>query len=211
MADKSNTVIDTIEKQLISNLINIQALSDEFVIDIKYATENNFTGKKIYTAPFCCMQMSTAKKLIAANKELLKRGMRIKIWDAYRPLSAQKLLWEITPIVGFVANPYEGGSIHNCGFAVDVTLVDMNGRGIEMPSEYDDFSCRASRKSNVMTIAASENLSILTGVMVKHGFRTIDTEWWHYDDEDLKERIPLDIPFEMVRGYSVCEGLKGQI
>lgn len=184
---------------LISNLVNIETLSDEFLIDMKYASEDNFTGKKIYSIPLCALQIETAKKLIKANEEFLKKGLRIKIWDAYRPLSVQKLMWEIIPIHDFVADPSKGGSIHNSGFAVDVTLVDIQGKELEMPTGFDDFSDKASRNSSSMNESASKNLSILTNIMVKHGFKTIDSEWWHFYDADLKERIPLDISFENIK------------
>lgn len=200
MNTKKNTCECEIER-LSSNLVDIKTLSDEFVIDLKYASEDNFIRKKIYQIPLCVMQISTAQKLIGANKELLRKGLRIKIWDAYRPLSVQKIMWDAMPVEDFIADPFKGGSIHNSGFAVDVTLVDVEGKELEMPTEFDDFSERASRNSMLMTAAAAKNLAILTDVMVRYGFKTINTEWWHYYDEDLKERIPLDIPLEAIAGY----------
>lgn len=197
MDTKKNDYVYEIER-LSANLVDIQTLSDEFEIDLRYASEHNFTKRKIYPIPICAMQICTARKLVKANKEFMQKGLRIKIWDAYRPLSVQRIMWDAMPSDDFVANPYKGGSIHNGGFAVDVTLVDMEGRELEMPSEFDDFSEKASRNSAVMTAAAARNLSILTDVMVRHGFRTINTEWWHYYDEDIKERIPLDIPLEKI-------------
>ncbi len=183
-------------EKLSSGLVDITTLSDEFEIEMKYASEDNFIGKKIYPIPLCAMQLSTARKLIGANSELLQRGMRIKIWDAYRPLSAQRIMWEVMPVDDFVADPAKGGSIHNGGFAVDVTLVDLEGKELEMPTKFDDFSEKASRNSTSMSKAAAVNLSILTDVMKRHGFSAINTEWWHYYDEALEERIPLDIPLE---------------
>jgi len=188
-------------ERLSSSLVDISTLSKEFVIELKYATDDNFTGKKIYPTALCALQASTAGKLIAANKELLEKGMRLKIWDAYRPLSVQKIMWDIMPVDDFVADPSSGGSIHNGGFAVDVTLVDSKGNELEMPTGFDDFTERASRNSCFMSPLASANLAVLTEVMKKHGFRGINTEWWHYYDEDLKERIPLDIPLEELVGW----------
>lgn len=186
--------------RLALNLVDIETISHEFEIDMRYAGENNFIGRAVYPIPLCAMQYGTARKLMEANKELMSKGFRIKIWDAYRPFSVQKLMWDIMPIEGFVANPAKGGSIHNSGYAVDVTLTDMSGRGLEMPTDFDDFTEKASRFSTVMSETAARNLAVLTDVMVKHGFRTIDTEWWHYYDEDLKERIPLDLPLEAIKG-----------
>ncbi|KUO74545.1 MAG: hypothetical protein APF77_18920 [Clostridia bacterium BRH_c25] len=198
-------------KRLAANLVDIRVLSEEFEIELKYASKDNFIGREIYSRPLCAMQKSTAYKLIKANEELMKKGLRIKIWDAYRPFSAQKLMWDIMPLHDFVADPNKGGSIHNSGYAVDVTLVDTSGQELEMPTGFDDFSEKASRKSSEMTEAAAKNLAVLTDAMVRHGFRTINTEWWHYYDEDLKERVPLDISFEAIAGYepsdkdNICE------
>jgi D-alanyl-D-alanine dipeptidase len=200
METKKSSYEGEIER-LSSNLVDIKTLSDEFALDLKYASEDNFIGKKVYPISLCALQICTARKLIEVNKELLAKGLRIKIWDAYRPLSVQKIMWDTMPVDGFVANPFKGGSIHNGGFAVDVTLVDMEGRELEMPTEFDDFSEKASRKSIEMTEAAAKNLSILTETMTRHGFKTINTEWWHYYDEDLKERIPLDVSLETIAEY----------
>ena len=199
MIDKKNIDYEYHKKILTSSLVDVKTLSDEFVIDMKYSSEDNFTGKQIYSLSLCILQISTARKLIEANKELIQEGFRIKIWDAYRPLSAQKLMWDIMPVHDFVADPNKGGSIHNGGFAVDVTLVDLDGRELEMPTKFDDFSEKASSMSTTMTALAVKNLSLLTAVMVRHGFKTINSEWWHYYDEDLKQRIPLDISFEEIR------------
>lgn len=192
-------------ERLCSNLVDVKGLSDGFAIDMKYASEDNFLRKRVYSIPLCALQRCTARKLIEANEELLQKGLRIKIWDAYRPLSVQKLMWDMMPVDGYVADPFKGGSIHNCGYAVDVTLVDMEGMDLEMPTEFDDFSKKASRNSSVMTEAAARNLSILTEAMVRNGFKTINTEWWHYYDEDLKERIPLDIPLEAIAEQCTTE------
>ena len=197
--DKKNINYEYDKKILSSNLVDIKTLSNEFEIDMKYFSKDNFTGKQIYSLSLCILQISTARKLIEANKELMQKGFRIKIWDAYRPLSAQKLMWDIMPVHDFVADPNKGGSIHNGGFAVDVTLVDIDGRELEMPTEFDDFSEKASRKSTMMTEIAAKNLSLLTDAMVRHGFKTINSEWWHYYDEDLTQRIPLDISFEEIK------------
>ncbi len=196
--NKGNYSLESKAEKLAADLVDISTLSDKFDIDLKYAEKNNFMGRKLYSMALCAMQASTAHKLIEANKELMKIGLRIKIWDAYRPLSVQKLMWDIMPVHDFIADPGRGGSIHNSGYAVDVTLVDMEGRELEMPTGFDDFSEKASRKSKEMTEVASNNLSILTDTMLRHGFKSIDSEWWHYYDRDMKERIPLDIPFEAI-------------
>lgn len=187
------------KETLISNLVNVEDVTDEFIIEMRYATEDNFVGKKVYPSPACIMQKGTLEKLMKSNKEFLEMGLRIKIWDAYRPISVQKIFFDLVPDESFVANPYKGqGSVHNSGFAVDLTLVDMDGKEVEMPTGFDDFSDEASRNSTKMTEEAAKNMAILTEVLTKNGFETIDSEWWHYNDADAKGFVALDISFDEI-------------
>ncbi|MFZ5989812.1 MAG: D-alanyl-D-alanine dipeptidase [Bacillota bacterium] len=179
----------------IEGLIELVRIDDSFVLDIKYATEDNFTGKKIYTKSMCLIHKSTAKKLIAANNEFKKLGYRIKIFDAYRPFSAQQVLWDAAEDKSFVANPKKG-SIHNRGAAVDVTLVDGEGNELEMPSGYDEFTKRARLDYKDCPKHQIENRELLGRIMVKHGFKRISNEWWHFEDTDAKNYPILDIAFE---------------
>lgn len=177
----------------VDKLIDISKISSDIVIDLRYATENNFTGIKLYSSSICCLQEDTAWKLAAANREVMKSGFRIKVWDAYRPLSVQKKMWSIMPDPGFLANPYKNGSKHNRGAAVDVTLVDKDGKEAEMPSGFDEFTYRAARNNTRMSAAAAKNLKILTDAMVKSGFKSISTEWWHFDDTAAANYPLLDV------------------
>lgn len=167
-----------------AGLVKVADVDPNIIIDLRYATTNNFTGQIIYPSKVCLLRASTAAKLAAANAELMERGYRIKIWDAYRPPSVQQLFWNLVPDSRYVANPATGGSRHNRGGAVDLTLVDANGRELSMPSGFDDFSARASRDNRDMSAEAAANLAYLTQVMVKHGFNPIASEWWHFEDKD---------------------------
>ncbi len=174
----------------INGLVLVEAIDPDIAIELRYATSNNFTKQKVYPLHVCVLQKQTAMKLAKANAELMELGYRLKIWDAYRPLSVQRIFWEIVPDSKYVANPDKGGSKHNRGSAVDVTLIDMNGNELEMPSGFDDFSEKASRKSAQMTETARKNMELLTDVMVRNGFTTISTEWWHYNDSD-SDKFPI--------------------
>lgn len=163
--------------------------------DIKYATDDNFTGKKIYSHPACLLQKNTMVKLKKANDEFKTLGYRIKIWDAYRPADVQKQLWSIVSDSRFIANPGKSGSRHNRGAAVDITLVDNKNNEVLMPTKFDEFNEKAYR--NAPTSAeAKKNVDLLTNIMTKHGFNTIETEWWHYDDSDADSYPLLNIPFK---------------
>lgn len=194
-------VIMGLNKNDTSNLdiIDVRKISEDFIFDIRYASDNNFVGRRVYTMPMCALRRGTAIKLVNANKRLMNMGYRIKIYDGYRPLETQKLFWNIKPDDNFVANPYKGGSIHNRGCAVDVTLVDINsGNDIEMPSEFDDFTEKAGRSNNNMGEKARKNLELLTNVMLESGFDKINSEWWHYTDCDKDKYNILDISFEEI-------------
>ncbi len=194
----------------IDTLVDLSKLSSDFVYDLKYATADNFTGTIQYSAGICCLQEETAWKLVKANEEVMKSGFRIKIWDAYRPLSVQKAMWKVMPDAKFLANPYKGGSKHNKGAAVDITLVDADGKEAEMPSKFDEFTSNASRSNTKMTPTAKKNLKILTDAMVKSGFKSISNEWWHFDDADNAKYGLLDVKLEDVKNRMLAvENLQG--
>ncbi|WP_315109053.1 M15 family metallopeptidase [Clostridium intestinale] len=172
------------EPKEINGFVLLKEMDKDFLIDLRYATENNFTKQKVYPNDICVLRKDTAVKLVKANEEFKKLGYRIKIWDAYRPVYVQRIFWNIVKDSRFVANPDNGGSIHNKGCAVDITLVDKEGKELMMPSSFDDFSEKAYRGNTNMSDEAKSNMTILTNIMVQSGFKIIDTEWWHFDDTD---------------------------
>ncbi|HWR40608.1 MAG TPA: M15 family metallopeptidase [Patescibacteria group bacterium] len=177
------------------HLVRVNDIDPTILVDLRYASTNNFTGQRIYACNVCLLKPETAVRLVAANQEFAKNGYRIKIWDAYRPLAVQKLFWDLVQDENFVAPPSRG-SRHNRGGAVDVTLVDTNGRELNMPSAFDDFSARAFRNSPEMTAVARQNVEYLTRVMEQHGFCSIDSEWWHFEDREAVNFPLLDIDME---------------
>lgn len=179
----------------IKGLVELEKIDSSFVIDLKYATEDNFTGWKIYTKALCLIHKNTAKKLIAANNEFKELGYVIKIFDAYRPYSAQQILWDAAEDKTFLANPKKG-SIHNRGAAVDVTLADLDGNEVEMPSSFDEFTKRARIDFDDCSQFQKENRELLARIMVKNGFKRISSEWWHFEDINAKNYPILDISFE---------------
>lgn len=165
----------------LSGLVPINISEYDFVLDLRYATDNNFTGKRVYDAYVAVLQKDTLNKLISANEDFKALGYRIKIWDAYRPGQVQEYFWSIVQDRRYIASPYYNGSRHNRGTAVDLTLVDSKGKELEMPTGFDEFNTTAYRNA-VMTNSAKKNVDLLTEVMVKNGFSPIETEWWHFDD-----------------------------
>lgn len=117
----------------------------DIYVELRYATENNFTGVKIYDFTEAYLRYGTVKKLAQVQKELKQQGYSLKIWDAYRPFEAQQKLWEVYPDPNYVANPANGMKKHNLGGTVDITMVAADGTVISMPTEFDDFSLKIAR------------------------------------------------------------------
>ena len=178
----------------VEGLVQITALDDSFVVDLKYATEDNFTGKQIYPESRAILREETAHKLIKAQEEFKNLGYGLKIWDAYRPFSAQQVLWDAVDDKTWVADPTRGSN-HNRGSAVDVTLVDSEGNELPMPSEFDDFSERAHQTYAGCTEEEARNRDLLRKTMSQCGFVGYVNEWWHFNDTDAKSYPVLDIPF----------------
>jgi D-alanyl-D-alanine dipeptidase len=121
-----------------------------------------------------------AEALVKANDELLSKGYRIKFFDCYRPYSVQKKMWKIFPNPGYVADP-KGGSIHNRGAAVDITLVRSAGGRVDMGTKFDHFGKEAHHSYTALSKTVLGNRKLLRETMEKHGFKIIRTEWWHYN------------------------------
>lgn len=154
------------------------------VTDLRYATDNNFTGQVIYDFSSPWLRYGTVKKLMMVQTELAKNGYRLKIWDAFRPTAAQFRLWEICPDSTYVANPYNGFSSHSRGNTVDITIVHADGTEVQMPTGFDDFSTLADRDYSDCSTEAASNAAYLEGVMRQNGFSGYYGEWWHFTDCD---------------------------
>ena len=152
--------------------------------ELRYAGENNFTGQRIYPFTEGYLRYGTVKKLADAQEQLAEQGLSLKIWDAYRPVSAQWALWQVCPDPRYVADPRQGYSNHSRGSAVDVTLVDSQGRELDMPTDFDDFSARADRDYADCTEVQAANARLLEQVMKDCGFQPYWQEWWHFSDTD---------------------------
>ena len=155
----------------------------DIYVELRYATENNFTGVKIYDFTEAYLRYGTVKKLAQVQKELKQQGYSLKIWDAYRPFEAQQKLWEVYPDPNYVANPANGMKKHNLGGTVDITMVAADGSVISMPTEFDDFSLKADRDySDIEDEEAVKNVMILQNAMGNNGFTGYQGEWWDYSD-----------------------------
>ncbi len=163
-------------------MVLIKDYIPEIIIELRYATSNNFTGEVIYESSDAYLRYGTVKKLKSAYTELKALGYNIKVWDAFRPTEAQWRLWDICPDPTYVSDPSKGYSNHSRGIAIDITLTDKNGNELEMPSEFDEFGEIADRDYSDATKEAAQNATLLESVMIKHGFTAYKGEWWHFAD-----------------------------
>lgn len=172
-----------------STFVNLKEYSSDFVYDMKYATEDNFLKAKVYDCSQCFLRLKTVKALITANEKFIKNGFRIKIFDCYRPLDIQKRMWKIVSNPEYVADPAKG-SIHNRGGAVDITLVDFNGKELDMGTTFDFFGPEAGHYFDNLTYEVKKNRSFLKKIMKKSNFISFDSEWWHYNLKNAsKEKV----------------------
>lgn len=168
------------------------------VFDIKYATKENFTKQKIYQEDRSYLVEAAAKALKNAVHDFDKLGYRIKIWDAYRPLRAQYILWKLVPDERYVANP-QTGSRHNRGCAIDLTLVDDNGKELNMGTDFDNFTEKAHRTYTDLPLNVLHNRHLLTKIMEKNQFIGWQNEWWHFDFIYWENYPILDITFDEIK------------
>jgi zinc D-Ala-D-Ala dipeptidase len=176
-------------------LVDILSINSTIVLDIRYATENNFTHHKLYPVVKCMLRREPAESLSAVQKELKTRGFGLKVFDGYRPLSIQKKLWKAVPDDRYVANPAKG-SRHNRGAAVDLTIVDSLGHELEMPTPFDSFSDKAHCDYMKLSKNVLKNRALLERVMERHGFLRMSSEWWHFDFYSWGRFQILDQPLE---------------
>jgi outer membrane protein assembly factor BamB len=184
------------------DFVELRRLDPTFVIELPYATEQNFTKTKLYPVARCFLRRKVAESLVAAQRSLAEKGLGLKVWDGYRPHSVQYRMWEKAPFPGYVGDP-KFGSKHNRGAAVDVTLIDLKtGRELEMPTPYDEFTPRAHRDYFKLSPEVAANRKTLQDAMRANGFMTIESEWWHFDHRDWS-RFPLaDLSLETLAAQS---------
>ncbi len=191
--DSQQEITDKTKEEIPEEILPPEPADEEFVLiadyiptaklEIAYATENNFTGQKIYTFSETYLRYGTVKKLLQASQELEKSGMGLIVWDAFRPISAQAKLWEIRPNARYVSNPVTGRRTHSRGNTVDVTLYDLTtGEKLPVPTEYDNFTKLADRDYSDCDEMAAANALLLEQIMEQCGFTPYEEEWWHFTD-----------------------------
>lgn len=158
---------------------DIALMDSSIVMDLKYATTDNFVKEKMYDCGRCFLRKETGQKILEIHKELQEQGYGLKMFDCYRPRPIQWKLWEKVPDPRYVADPKKG-SMHNRGAAVDLTIVDSKGNELDMGTPYDFFGPRAHTTYTDLPDSILDNRRMLSETMIKYGFQGIRTEWWHF-------------------------------
>src|SRR5690606_5335684 len=168
-----------------NEMVRLDEVADDIIIDLKYATPDNITGKPVYDSNIAWRRRGTAIKLKRANEGLMEQGYRIKEWDAYRAEKDARRLHEVAKNSYYFIDP-KIGSNHTRGAAVDVTLVDRDGKELDMPSKYDEMSEKAHRTYKHASPEQKRNALILENAMKEAGFIPLENEWWHFDDSEYR-------------------------
>jgi D-alanyl-D-alanine dipeptidase len=183
-----------------THLVEITPLDSTIRLEIRYATENNFLGVKLYDTARAFMQKPAAEALVRANKSLRRLGYGLLVHDAYRPWYVTKIFWDATPAdrQWMVANPTVG-SRHNRGIAVDITLYDFESKKpVEMPSTYDESTVRAYSTYPGGTSLQRHYRLLLRRVLEHEGFAVNPLEWWHFDYIDRKHYAIGNVAFDAI-------------
>jgi len=186
----------TVKAEPSKELVRIVDTDPSILVDIKYATDDNFVGQAVYDMPEAFARKPVVDALVDIQNELSDQNLGLKVFDAYRPYAVTVKFYEIIKDTMWVAAPWHG-SRHNRGCAVDLTLVDLNtGEELAMPTGFDDTDEKAHVDFMELPEEIIKNRELLITTMKKHGFTVYPYEWWHYDFEGWENYELLDISFD---------------
>ena len=154
--------------------------ADGILLDLRYATAGTLTGTPLYRRPVALLRPEARDRLIAAASRAALLGLRLKLFDAFRPLDVQWALWRALPDPRFVADPSREEGMHPRGVAVDLTLADTGGADLPMGTGFDEMTARSAHDAVDLDPEAIRNRALLLGVMAATGWEHIASEWWHY-------------------------------
>jgi D-alanyl-D-alanine dipeptidase len=187
---------ESVKTQPDNELVNIKKAIPTVVLDIRYATKNNFMQQVMYKQAKAFARKPVVAQLKIMQEVLKSKGLGLKIFDAYRPYAVTIAFYQKAKDKNFVAHPAKG-SRHNRGCAIDLTLVDLKtGKELPMPTPYDSFEEAASPSFTKLPAHVIKNRDLLIDVMQANGFKVIDNEWWHFDFVGWANYDLMDIPFE---------------
>ena len=179
-----------------AGFVDVRSVVPDAIVDLRYATANNFVGVQLYPADArCLVHESLAPGLATAAAALRAQGFTVVFWDCYRPHEVQVRMFAAVPDPAWVAKPGPYSRSHETGRSVDVTLA-AGGRLVEMGTGFDDFSPRATAYATEgVSALAQANRARLRTAMAAGGLTVYSGEWWHFDGPGAGvERAILDVP-----------------
>ncbi len=168
-------------------LVEIKKPEFDVELDIRYATSNNFTGTPVYKKNGAFLHPKAAEALNNSIRAAKKHGLRLKIFDTFRPKEAQQKLWNHSPNPEFLSNPETGSCPHCRGVAIDLTLIDKDGMELEMGTEFDAFTPLSHHGNTEISPTAQKNRELLKEIMMETGWDFYRNEWWHYQLFNCRE------------------------
>jgi zinc D-Ala-D-Ala dipeptidase len=187
-----------------AGFVDVRTVVPNALIDLRYATPNNFTGVQLYPADArCLVHESMAPGLAAAAKALAAQGDALVFWDCYRPHDVQVRMFNVVPNPAWVAKPGPYSKSHEAGRSVDVTLADgrqpcppaqqFGGRClVDMGTDFDDFSPRAlAYATDGVSADEQANRARLRNAMSAGGLSVYSGEWWHFDGAGAGVQRPI--------------------
>lgn len=165
-----------------AGLVDVRTVVPDAVIDLRYATSDNFVGVQLYPADArCLVDEAMAAGLATAADSLRSDGDVLVFWDCYRPHDVQVRMYDAVPEPGWVSRPGPHAHSHEAGLSVDVTLAH-DGERVDMGTGFDEFTPRANAyATDGVSPAAQANRARLRDAMAAGGFTVYQGEWWHFD------------------------------
>jgi D-alanyl-D-alanine dipeptidase len=181
-----------------AGLIDVRTVVPDAIIDLRYATPNNFVAAPLYPSDArCLVHQSMAPGLAAAADVLRQKRDVLVFWDCYRPHDVQVRMFDAVPNPNWVARPGPYARSHEAGRSVDVTIANAQGY-LDMGTDFDDFTPRAlAYATEGVSAAAQANRALLRDAMTAAGLTVYQGEWWHFDTSDADEKRPiLNVPVD---------------
>ncbi len=193
----TKTYRQTVKADSNKKMIELHSFAPQMVYDLRYAGKDNFVKLALYpiNTHHTFLRLPAARALAGVQKELEEKGLGLKIFDAYRPYTVTVKFWELVKDEQYVANPSQGSG-HNRGLAVDLTIIDWKtGNELDMGTGFDNFTDTAHHAFTALSDTVLQNRKLLKEVMLKHGFKAFEKEWWHYSWPNNRGYEVMDIPF----------------
>ena len=183
-------------------LVALKRLMPNLITDLRYATTNNFTHTILYTHPVPYLHIAPAYALKQVDEELRKKGLAIKLYDAFRPFDVTCKIWRLVPDRRYAANPKKASN-HNRALAVDLTIIDLKtNKELDMGTPFDSFTDTAHHSFTLLPANILANRRLLKAVMRKYGFGMVPDEWWHYQWPNNNDYEIIDLDFDDLKGIA---------